>query len=79
MIPVTLAILVIALLTSVLDARLEARTAQLNDSLAQANPELTQLALHDNLTRLPNRLLLEDRIGQPCPAEQFLGRLTLPV
>ena len=61
---VTLAILAIALLTSVLDARLEARTAQLTDSLAQANQELTQLALHDNLTRLPNRLLLEDRIGQ---------------
>ncbi|AOE85665.1 putative bifunctional diguanylate cyclase/phosphodiesterase [Pseudomonas sp. TCU-HL1] len=61
---VTLAVLAIALLTSVLDARLEARTAQLTDSLAQANQELTHLALHDNLTQLPNRTLLEDRIDQ---------------
>ena len=59
---VTLAVLAIALLTSVLDARLEARTAALNRSLARANQEMRQLALHDNLTQLPNRLLLEDRI-----------------
>ncbi|WP_137822394.1 bifunctional diguanylate cyclase/phosphodiesterase [Pseudomonas sp. D(2018)] len=61
---VTLAILAIALLTSVLDARLEARTAQLASSLERANQELTHLALHDNLTKLPNRTLLEDRIDQ---------------
>ncbi|MDF3936999.1 putative bifunctional diguanylate cyclase/phosphodiesterase [Pseudomonas citronellolis] len=70
---VTLAILAIALLTSILDARLEARTAQLTDSLAQANQELTQLALHDTLTRLPNRLLLEDRIGQMIAKVQRQG------
>ena len=61
---VTLAVLAIALLTSVLDARLESRTAVLSSSLAAANQELTRLALHDNLTRLPNRILLEDRIEQ---------------
>lgn len=61
---VTLAVLAIALLTSVLDARMEMRTDALSNSLARANKELTHLALHDNLTKLPNRLLLEDRIEQ---------------
>lgn len=60
----TLAVLAVALLTSVLDARLEARTAELARSLTLANQELTQLALHDTLTALPNRTLLADRIEQ---------------
>lgn len=61
---VTLAILGITLLVSMLDARLQARTSVLASSLAEANRELAQLALHDNLTRLPNRILLEDRVDQ---------------
>ncbi len=64
----TLAVLAIALLTSLLDARLEARTAVLANSLSQANQELTHLALHDMLTGLPNRTLLADRIQQAMQA-----------
>jgi diguanylate cyclase (GGDEF)-like protein len=67
----TLSILTIALLTSVLDARLETRTAKLADSLARANLELTQQALHDGLTKLPNRMLFEDRLDR---ALQNAGR-----
>lgn len=51
-------------ITLLLDARLQARTALLASSLAEANRELAQLALHDTLTRLPNRILLEDRLDQ---------------
>ncbi|EOU9530349.1 putative bifunctional diguanylate cyclase/phosphodiesterase [Cronobacter dublinensis] len=61
---VTLAILGITLLVSMFDARLQARTSLLASSLAEANKELAQLALHDTLTRLPNRVLLEDRLDQ---------------
>jgi diguanylate cyclase (GGDEF)-like protein len=61
---VALSILGITLLVSMLDARLQARTALLASSLAEANRELAQLALHDTLTRLPNRVLLEDRLDQ---------------
>ena len=69
----TLAVLAIALLTSLLDARLEARTAVLADSLTQANQELTHLALHDMLTGLPNRTLLADRIQQAMQAVKERG------
>jgi diguanylate cyclase len=64
---VTMAILAIALIISVLDLRLESRTSKLAVSLAEANEELTYLALHDNLTKLPNRALLEDRLKNAIP------------
>jgi diguanylate cyclase (GGDEF)-like protein len=60
----TVSVLVIALLCSILDARLESRTAMLAKSLETANHELMLQALHDNLTKLPNRTLLEDRVTQ---------------
>lgn len=60
----SLGVLAIALIISVLDQRLESRTAVLAKSLAHANRELTHLALHDSLTKLPNRLLLRDRLAQ---------------
>lgn len=67
---VTLAVLAITLIVSVLDARLQSRTSVLANSLEKANSELMQLALHDNLTRLPNRLLLEDRLSQALKVAQ---------
>ena len=57
-------VLSIALIVSVLDLRLEQRTAVLAAGLADARQELEFLALHDTLTRLPNRILLADRLEQ---------------
>jgi diguanylate cyclase (GGDEF)-like protein len=70
MIVSTLGGLAVVLITSVIDMRLESRTAALAASLENANQELTYLALHDNLTKLPNRLLLEDRLNQAIQASR---------
>jgi diguanylate cyclase (GGDEF)-like protein len=68
----------VALLMSVLDMRMESRTAILAQSLANANRELTHLALHDNLTKLPNRVLLEDRLQQAIQnAKREKGRFSV--
>jgi diguanylate cyclase (GGDEF)-like protein len=78
---VTIAVLAVVLITSVLDLRLEMQTAALSASLEEANEELSYLVLHDNLTKLPNRVLLEERLkfaidsagpGQQCFAVMFL-------
>jgi diguanylate cyclase (GGDEF)-like protein len=71
---VTVAVLGIALIVSVLDSRLEARTTLLADSLDAANQELKYLALHDSLTDLPNRVLLEDRLEQAIEGSKRLNR-----
>ncbi|HUP97253.1 MAG TPA: EAL domain-containing protein [Usitatibacter sp.] len=61
---ITFLILCGTLSLSVLDARMESKTAQMASSLKAANAELQHLVLHDPLTKLPNRLLLEDRLQQ---------------
>ena len=60
----TFLILCVTLGLSVADTRMASKTAALAASLKDANAELRRLALQDPLTKLPNRLLLEDRIQQ---------------
>ncbi|HEY0339031.1 MAG TPA: MHYT domain-containing protein, partial [Burkholderiales bacterium] len=60
----TFIILCITLGLSFIDTRSASKTARMADSLKRANDELQRLALHDPLTQLPNRVLLEDRIDQ---------------
>jgi diguanylate cyclase (GGDEF)-like protein len=61
---ITFLVLCVTLVLSVLDARMASKTALLAASLQRANAELRHLVLHDTLTELPNRLLLEDRLQQ---------------
>ena len=57
-------IMAATLMLSVYEANMASKTAQLAESLKIANEELLLLVMHDPLTKLPNRLLLEDRIQQ---------------
>src|SRR5687768_10394100 len=60
----TFIILSITLGLSIIDSRMASKTAKMAASLQRANDELQRLALQDPLTKLPNRVLLEDRINQ---------------
>jgi diguanylate cyclase (GGDEF)-like protein len=60
----TFVILCATLCLSILDARMASKTAKMVESLKHANDELQRQALHDPLTKLPNRVLLEDRLNQ---------------
>ena len=75
----TLAILAVVLIVSWLDQRMQAqllrlRNERLRTSLDDAQAELTQAALHDPLTRLPNRRLLQQRIEQALADAEQHGR-----
>ncbi len=69
----TVATLGIALIASLFDRRMRERTGVLADSLADANQKLVQAALHDPLTQLPNRMLLQDRMEQAIKRAQREG------
>jgi hypothetical protein len=65
----TVMLLIAAMFSTLLDARLQSTAFKLNQSLQEANAklqlantELRQRAFADPLTNLPNRLLFEDRL-----------------
>jgi diguanylate cyclase (GGDEF)-like protein len=70
---VTFLILSTTRVLSVFDQRMATQTARMAKSLQKANAELKHMVLHDALTHLPNRLLLEDRIGQAISGCQRAG------
>lgn len=58
----TFILLSITMFTSTLDARLHGKAEKLAAFLKEANAELQQLAFSDPLTKLPNRLLFDERV-----------------
>jgi diguanylate cyclase len=70
---VTFMVLSATRVLSVFDARMASSTARMAKSLKQANADLKHMVLHDTLTQLPNRLLLEDRIGQAIGESRRAG------
>ncbi|WP_227368108.1 putative bifunctional diguanylate cyclase/phosphodiesterase [Halomonas sp. M20] len=74
---VAIGIMLIVLMLSIYDAHLASSNARLAASLRKANFELKALVSCDPLTRLPNRLLLEERLdtllarGGSGPGKEF--------
>lgn len=66
----TIGILTITLGVSALDAHF---AAQLTRALQTTNAQLSELALYDSLTGLPNRMLLDDRMGQAASSAERNG------
>jgi diguanylate cyclase len=71
----TLGVLGITLVISAFDSQLAARTVKHAESLQAANEQLRNIALYDNLTGLPNRLLFEDRMEQAMVRSGRSGKL----
>ncbi len=69
----TLALLLLTLFTSMLDARLRRRAQRLQQSLHRATTELAEQALRDPLSGLANRQLLDDRLGHAMARGQRSG------
>ena len=67
----TIGILIITLGVSALDAHFAAKLAH---ALQTTNAQLSELALYDSLTGLPNRMLLDDRMGQAASSAERNGR-----
>ncbi|UXA69193.1 bifunctional diguanylate cyclase/phosphodiesterase [Xanthomonas prunicola] len=71
---VTLVLLMLALVISLLSRRFQQRTEVLTQSLAKANADLALAALHDPLTRLPNRVLLHEHLLKNIERAQREGQ-----
>lgn len=69
----SLALFLIAIVASQLDRRVQLHTSELEDSLQRANEELTFISLHDPVTQLPNRTMLEDRLKRACHRARRTG------